>query len=172
MIDGVPLRDGFWGHQGVDEMVPLDMVERIEIIAGPGSVLYGTNAFTGVVSVTTRRAENMREQPAQAKLGYGTYDSKNASVEFGKGPLYVYADYLSSQGSARLSTVTETYGSTIRIESELSLPQNSTKIASGVHLPLSTRNTPTSIAGSNEIRLYSASPSSVPWRIARNSELR
>jgi len=37
------------------EQVPLRMVERIEVLRGPGSTLYGTNAFTGVIKVVTKK---------------------------------------------------------------------------------------------------------------------
>ena len=45
LVDGVPMRDSFYGHFDIDDSLPLDDAERIEIISGPGSVLYGTNAF-------------------------------------------------------------------------------------------------------------------------------
>jgi outer membrane cobalamin receptor len=102
LIDRVPLRDSFYGHQSVDEIIPLDMVERVEIITGPGSVLYGTNAFAGVVSITTRRSQDLGEHQSTARIGYGTFDTKNAAVEFGKGPLYTYADYMKTQGFSPL----------------------------------------------------------------------
>ena len=54
LIDGVPMHDSFYGHFDIDESQPLDDAERIEVISGPGSVLYGTNAFAGVISITTR----------------------------------------------------------------------------------------------------------------------
>lgn len=54
LIDGVPMRDSYYGNFNVDEMLPLDMVEKIEIINGPGSVLYGANSFSGVINITTK----------------------------------------------------------------------------------------------------------------------
>ena len=40
------------------ELIPLSMVERIEIIKGPASTLYGANAFLGVINVITKKAED------------------------------------------------------------------------------------------------------------------
>ena len=40
------------------ESFPVEILERIEIIKGPGSVLYGSNAFSAVVNLITRRAES------------------------------------------------------------------------------------------------------------------
>lgn len=52
-LDGQPLNDFYDGEFPVD--FPLDLVERIEVIRGPGSALYGTGAFAGVISLVTRR---------------------------------------------------------------------------------------------------------------------
>ncbi|SFB70737.1 Outer membrane receptor for ferrienterochelin and colicins [Flexibacter flexilis DSM 6793] len=57
LIDGRPCRESFYG--GVDLAIfntfPLEALERIEIIRGPGSVLYGTNAFTGVINLIMKQ---------------------------------------------------------------------------------------------------------------------
>lgn len=53
LVDGVPWYDGVYTHAWIDEYIPLDHVRQIEIIKGPGSALYGSNAFAGVVNVVT-----------------------------------------------------------------------------------------------------------------------
>jgi outer membrane receptor for ferrienterochelin and colicin len=57
LVDGHPLNDDWLGssYVGYDGRVGLEDVERIEVVRGPGSVLYGTNAFSGVVNVVTRK---------------------------------------------------------------------------------------------------------------------
>ena len=97
IIDGVPLRDSFYGHQAVDEGVPLGMVERIEIITGPGSVLYGTNAFAGVVSITTRSA-GAGHEARNLRGAYGTNASGEQGAEFAGGPFYGFVDHVSTSG--------------------------------------------------------------------------
>lgn len=56
LLDGRPIRESING--GVDSPLftafPVEMIERIEIVRGPGSVLYGTNAFVGTINVITR----------------------------------------------------------------------------------------------------------------------
>ena len=59
LVDGVPWYDGVYGHAWIDEYLPLDHVRQIEVIKGPGSAIYGTNAFSGVVNVVTYRARDL-----------------------------------------------------------------------------------------------------------------
>ena len=56
LVDGVRLNDAQSGHHNGDIPVPLDGVERIEVLYGPGSSLFGADAFGGTVNVITRRA--------------------------------------------------------------------------------------------------------------------
>jgi len=55
LVDGVRLNDAQSGHHNGDIPVPLDAVERIEVLYGPGSSLFGADAFGGTVNVITRR---------------------------------------------------------------------------------------------------------------------
>ncbi len=56
LLNGRPFRDTIWG--GKDENFlsgfPISLIQRIEIIRGPGSVLYGSNASNGVINVITK----------------------------------------------------------------------------------------------------------------------
>ena len=67
MVDGVPVNDDQTGHFHLDLTVPLDAVERIEVLRGPASALYGSSAVGGVINVVTRRA--LREVNARAQGG-------------------------------------------------------------------------------------------------------
>ena len=55
LVDGVRLNDAQSGHHNGDIPVPLDLVERIEILYGPGSSLFGADAVGGTVNIVTRR---------------------------------------------------------------------------------------------------------------------
>ena len=60
-IDGVPLPDGFGVGQFAlagRDLVALDAVERVEVLRGPASTLYGSKALAGVVALTTRSPED------------------------------------------------------------------------------------------------------------------
>ena len=56
LVDGVRMNDVQSGHHNGDIPVALDDVERIEILHGPGSALFGADAFGGTVNVITRRS--------------------------------------------------------------------------------------------------------------------
>lgn len=55
LIDGVPLSRETAGINSSALFVPMEMVERIEFIRGPGSVIYGDFAFMGIVNIITKR---------------------------------------------------------------------------------------------------------------------
>ena len=71
--DGQSLNDNLVNSSyiGSDGRVDLHDVERIEVVRGPGSLLYGTGAFSGVINLVTRP----RDEPNQAYLDVGTYDN-------------------------------------------------------------------------------------------------
>lgn len=66
-LDGVPLNDDWvWSsYVGSDLRSDLEDIDRIEIVRGPGSVVYGTSAFSGVVNMVTRS----KEVPTGQELG-------------------------------------------------------------------------------------------------------
>jgi len=59
LINGRPVREVLEGGIVSDllESFPVNALERIEVIKGPGSVLYGSNAFSGVVNLITKKAD-------------------------------------------------------------------------------------------------------------------
>jgi outer membrane receptor for ferrienterochelin and colicin len=59
LINGRPTREVMDGGIISDllESFPVDILERIEVIKGPGSVLYGSNAFSAVVNLITKKAD-------------------------------------------------------------------------------------------------------------------
>src|SRR5688572_31830232 len=69
LVDGVRLNDAQSGHHNGDIPVPLEAVERIEILQGPGSAIFGADAFGGTVNVITRRTA-----PASFQLRGGADD--------------------------------------------------------------------------------------------------
>ena len=75
LLDGVPLNE----PGGVLDLgrITLDDIERIEIVRGPASVLYGSEAVTGVIQLFTRRAVAGHRY---AELGGGSFGGRRASL--------------------------------------------------------------------------------------------
>ena len=69
LVDGVRLNDAQSGHHNGDIPVPLDAIERIEILHGPGSSIFGADAFGGTVNVITRKGV----LPASAVVEAGSF---------------------------------------------------------------------------------------------------
>jgi outer membrane receptor for ferrienterochelin and colicins len=71
LVDGHPYNDvvAGQGYVGHDLDVDLDNVERIEVVRGAGSVLYGTGALFGVVNVVTRRPAPGAHGEAASQVG-------------------------------------------------------------------------------------------------------
>ncbi len=66
---------------GVDwSQIPLDQVERIEIVRGPGSVLYGDNAVGGVINIITKKPEKPFSMRAEVTGGSYHFNKESASV--------------------------------------------------------------------------------------------
>ncbi len=92
MIDGVPIRDSYYGNFNIDEMIPIEMIEKVEVINGPGSVLYGANSFSGVISVTTK------SEGKEIGVDYGSFNTISAHGEFSNKGFYGHAGYYQTKG--------------------------------------------------------------------------
>ena len=83
MLDGHfinnPLRGGAFGN--FDDF-PVENIKRIEIIRGPGSAMYGENAFTAVINIITKDAKDI--DGVKVSSGYGSFDTYDENIVFGK----------------------------------------------------------------------------------------
>jgi len=101
MIDGVPansLADGEYNFADI----PLDDIERIELLRGPQSGLYGANAHSGVLTIETKSGRGLTKPEFTAKLEGGTQRSAEAAATFrgALGPFYgsTTASYATTNG--------------------------------------------------------------------------
>ncbi len=78
LIDGHPQYMGLMGHAIADAYQSL-MTERIEVLRGPASVLYGSNAMGGVVNIVTRRLHEEGVK-TNVNLGYGSFNTLQSEV--------------------------------------------------------------------------------------------
>ncbi|MCD6266003.1 MAG: TonB-dependent receptor [Deltaproteobacteria bacterium] len=79
LLDGQPLNDAYTG--GLEwGMLPVDNIERIEVIRGAASALFGGNAMGGVINIITKTPEKLE---ASATGGYGTDNTRHYRVSVG-----------------------------------------------------------------------------------------
>lgn len=69
MVDGAPIRDLVWTSGIFSRGLPTSMIDRIEIIRGPGSALFGSDASAGVINVITKAAGRIEQSEAGVRVG-------------------------------------------------------------------------------------------------------
>ncbi|HYG23558.1 MAG TPA: TonB-dependent receptor [Verrucomicrobiae bacterium] len=107
-VNGHRLNDAMFDSTSVDRdfILDIDLIERIEVIRGPGSTLYGNNAFFGIVNVVTRRGATMGG--AEVSGSYGTFDTYTGRLSYGtrltNGVEFLFSGSVyGSDGNPRLS---------------------------------------------------------------------
>jgi outer membrane receptor for ferrienterochelin and colicins len=107
LIDGHRLNDVVYDSADTDNTFPvdLDLVDRVEIVRGPGSSLYGANAFFGVMNIITRHGRDLSGSKATVEAGSGnTYrGSASYGTKFKNGfDVMISATYVDSKGNRSL----------------------------------------------------------------------
>ncbi|MDE6861873.1 MAG: TonB-dependent receptor, partial [Alistipes sp.] len=121
LIDGHPQYMGLMGHPIADACQSM-LAERVEVVRGPASVLYGSNAMGGVINIVTRKMKH-DGTATDIDLSYGSYNTLHteASNRIRKGGFesVVTASYNRSDGN-RKDMDFEQYGGMIKLGYELS----------------------------------------------------
>lgn len=82
LLNGVPLTTLFVGNRGLGwGDMPVENIARIEIIRGPGSALYGADAFSGVINVITKTAADVGGTEFGARVG--SFKSRDGWWQYG-----------------------------------------------------------------------------------------
>jgi outer membrane receptor for ferrienterochelin and colicins len=85
LVDGAPFNSGDTGGFPLSpafDLFPIQMIKRIEVVRGPGSSLYGENAYWGVINIVTLSGEDLAGGSAQL-FGGGVRDTATGTVMYG-----------------------------------------------------------------------------------------
>ena len=83
LINGIPVTNLVFGNRGnVWAGMPVKSIQRIEVIRGPGSALYGADAFAGVINIITKTAKDINATKVGVRAG--SFDTQAAWLEHGE----------------------------------------------------------------------------------------
>ena len=82
LIDGMKMDDAQTGHHTLNMILPLYLIERIEIIKGPAARIFGQNAFNGAINIVTKevKTETRKADVVLRELSFGSYGQKNLAL--------------------------------------------------------------------------------------------
>jgi len=81
MVDGTPMKDLMWGFGIFWKGLPTSIIERVEIIRGPGSALFGADASAGVINVITKTTGKIKS--TEAGIRVGSFNTNTAWAQTG-----------------------------------------------------------------------------------------
>ena len=99
LIDGIKVDNPQTGHHTLNAIIPIEMIERVEILKGAAGRVYGQNAFSGAINIVTKKSP---AESLNVVLSGGSFDYKKAALfgtDQGESSNHsVYAERVSSDG--------------------------------------------------------------------------
>ena len=82
LVDGMKMDDAQTGHHTLNMILPLYLIERVEIIKGPAARVFGQNAFNGAINIVTKDFDGEKGTIHMNlnELSYGSFEQKNISL--------------------------------------------------------------------------------------------
>ena len=133
LIDGRRVNIASSGNYSADWLPPVDAIEKIEVLKGAGSALYGTDAVGGVINIITKKGTDI-ENKGTVKVAAGSWNTEQYSVNYGgsenglglfvsankdRRGNYSYKDNLSGDVKELANSGYDTTSATIKIDKEL-----------------------------------------------------
>jgi len=125
LIDGMPINDLLYGNNYLGNEYPVDQMERVEIIRGPGSVIYGGTAELAVINVITRDAGAIGIASASVMYGQTTknFERRDISVQLAhvidaKQNFAVTLGAFFGQGNRTEKDYTDAFGTTVNLDDQ------------------------------------------------------
>ena len=80
LLDGQPLNHLYFNQDEIIAALPMSGIERVEVVYGPSAVIYGANAFVGVVNVVTAEPSEAEGLRWHGRVSAGSFDRRIADV--------------------------------------------------------------------------------------------
>ena len=140
MWNNLPLNDLQFGSYNFGDDLPIHMIDRIEVIRGPGSVLYGGTAELAVINIITKSGSQLEGGNATAR--YGTLENnfghRDLSAQFGKkdedweySSLVTFGESMQSSGSKEQGN--PAWSPPLEYREDIAYFKNSTFSLSGIY---------------------------------------
>ena len=88
LVNGTPITQAWLSDRGVNFSLPVELIQRIEIIRGPGSAVYGADAFAGVVDIVTKSGSDYKGVEMGVRAGsfgsaatWGMYGNRSNGID-------------------------------------------------------------------------------------------
>ncbi|MFA6091445.1 MAG: TonB-dependent receptor [Elusimicrobiota bacterium] len=146
LMDGRPVNDYFFGSFDVDERLSMDNIRKIEILKGPASSLYGTNAEDGVIQIFTKSGKT--DPGLRVRGSFGSFNTQETGVEYGHewqkhdASMFVSGRYYQSQGPHLINNNESTYGGNLFLKLDRGPAELSMGYDQGIHQYSMTRSAP------------------------------
>lgn len=83
LVNGIPLTNVFTGNRSNTWFgMPVEAIQRVEVIRGPGSAIYGADAFAGVINIITKSGKDLDGLEVGGR--HGTFDTTDFFTTYGK----------------------------------------------------------------------------------------
>lgn len=91
LVDGLSIQNSFYGGKPILFHFPLSNVDKIEVVRGPGSAIYGADAYAGVINIITK--SGIKASGLEVGGGFGSFGIRNTWMNLSKNQYGLDIDY-------------------------------------------------------------------------------